>query len=67
MVILNLLGISYHAVVVFGQGKNLLFKSVAGHCVYVLKVPGGSSVSRSYFYWCIFPNGFLVRLARIKV
>ena len=44
MVILNLLGISYHAVVVFGQGKNLLFKSVAGHCVYVLKVPGGSSV-----------------------
>ena len=26
-------GISFHAVVVFGLGKNLLFKSVLGHCV----------------------------------
>ena len=25
-------GISFHAVVVFALGKNLLFKSVLGHC-----------------------------------
>ena len=25
-------GINFHAVVVFGLGKNLLFKSVLGHC-----------------------------------
>ena len=25
-------GISFHAVAVFGLGKNLLFKSVLGHC-----------------------------------
>ena len=30
--ILDLCGISFHAVVVFGLGKNLLFKSVLGHC-----------------------------------
>ena len=30
--ILDLWGISFHAVVVFGLGKDLLFKSVLGHC-----------------------------------
>ena len=30
--ILDLLGISFHAEVVFGLGKKLLFKSVLGHC-----------------------------------
>ena len=29
--ILDLWGISFHAVVVFGLGKDLLFKSVLGH------------------------------------
>ena len=33
MLILDLWGISFHAVVVFGLGKDLLFKSVVGHCV----------------------------------
>ena len=33
MLILDLWGISFHAVVVFGLGKNLLFKSVRRHCV----------------------------------
>ena len=33
LLILDLLGISFHAVVVFGLGKDLLFKSVLGHCV----------------------------------
>ena len=32
LLILDLWGISFHAVVVFGLGKNLLFKSVRGHC-----------------------------------
>ena len=30
--ILDLWGISFHAVVVFGLGKNLLFKSILGLC-----------------------------------
>ena len=29
---LDLWSISFHAVVVFGLGKNLFFKSVVGHC-----------------------------------
>ena len=36
MLILDLWGISFHAVVVFGLGKNLLFKSVLGHCVWFI-------------------------------
>ena len=35
MVILDLWGISFHAVVVFGLGKNLLFKSILGRCVFL--------------------------------
>ena len=30
--ILDLWGISFHAVLVFGLGKNLLFKSILGRC-----------------------------------
>ena len=33
LLILDLWDISFHAVVVFGLGKNLLFKSVLGRCV----------------------------------
>ena len=33
MLILDLWGICFHAVVVFGLGKNLLFKSILGRCV----------------------------------
>ena len=32
MLILYLWGLSFHAVVVVGLGKDLLFKSVLGHC-----------------------------------
>ena len=32
LLILDLWGISFHAVVVFGVGKNLLFESILGHC-----------------------------------
>ena len=33
MLILDLWGISFHAVVVFALGKKLLFKFALGHCV----------------------------------
>ena len=32
LLILDLWGISFHAVVVFGLGKNLLLKSILGRC-----------------------------------
>ena len=32
MLILDLWGISFHAVVIFGLGKNLLFKYILGRC-----------------------------------
>ena len=32
MLILDLLGIGFHAVVVFGLGKDFLFKSIIGRC-----------------------------------
>ena len=32
MLILDLWGISFHAVMVFRLGKNLLFKSIVGRC-----------------------------------
>jgi hypothetical protein len=35
LLILDLWGISFHAVIVFGLGKNILFKSVLGHCEYL--------------------------------
>ena len=34
LLILELWGISFHAVVVFGLGKNLLFKFILGRCVH---------------------------------
>ena len=33
LLILDLWGISFHVVVVFALGKNLLFKFALGHCV----------------------------------
>jgi hypothetical protein len=33
LVILDLYGINFHAVLVFGLGKDLLFKSILGYCV----------------------------------
>ena len=35
MQILDLLGIGFHAVVVFGLGKDFLFKFILGRCVLV--------------------------------
>jgi hypothetical protein len=39
LLILDLWGISFHAVVVFGLDKKLLFKSILGHCVLVNNQP----------------------------
>ena len=33
----RLMGYGFHAVVVFGLGKNLLFKSSLGRCVHIAK------------------------------
>ena len=49
MLILDLWGISFHAVVVFDLGKDLLFKSVLGHCGLLMhgrNQPGRSQVAR---------------------
>ena len=49
MLILDLWGISIHAVVVFGLGKKLLFKSILGHCVELDFLPWCSGVCRTNF------------------
>ena len=49
---LDLWGIRFHAVVVFGLGKNLLFKSVLGRCVSrQLFFFGGLRCARQVFSW----------------
>ena len=50
MLILDLWGIGFHAVIVFGLGRNLLLKSVLGH--YVLEcilIPKTSLLNSSFF------------------
>ena len=42
MLILDLLGLSFHAVIVFGLGKNLLLKSVLGRCGDLLTLPAST-------------------------
>ena len=53
MLILDLRGISFHSMVVFGLGKNLLFKSVLGRCELVSCENVEASESRIDFkeYW----------------
>ena len=47
MVILDLWGISFHSMVVFGLGKDLLFKSVLGHWyMYKEKLNTSENVSK---------------------
>jgi hypothetical protein len=50
MLILDLWGISFHAVGVFGLGNDLLFKSVLGHCDMLLpnSLKKSRIVSNSY-------------------
>ena len=53
MLILDLLGVSFHAVVVFGLGKNLLFKSILGHCVLRQK-----KIKLLQLSWCLSREGW---------
>ena len=57
MLILDLWGISFHAVVVFGLDKNLLFKYILGHCV---KVPHRENVIPLHLGNEIFDYSFLI-------
>ena len=50
------MGISFHAVVVFGLGKNLLFKSVLGRCVALLLL-GHIILASSNVFEMYFMNG----------
>ena len=65
MLILDLWGISFHAVVVFGLGKNFLFKSILGCCELEHDCPNVFVIKccKRYFYLlCSFikasPNSF---------
>ena len=51
LLILDLWGISFHAVVVFALGKNLLFKSALGHCVMLGEIHSEKSTVGSKPFW----------------
>ena len=56
LLIWDLWGKSFHAAVVFGLGKNLLFKSILGHCVVplpIFRTSVGSTVRVPYHYFCL--------------
>ena len=57
MLILDLKGISFHAVVVFGLGKDLLFKSVLGR--YVLFYPTTFCEQEVFFGWIYVTRNIL--------
>ena len=60
MLILDLWGISFHAVVVFALGKNLLFKFALGHCgvfyQQLQKIIPTLSVKNEQWKWMVFPE-----------
>ena len=62
MLILDLWGISFHALVVFGQGKNLLFKSMLRRCVLT------ETIMKSFFRAIVvmMPNSPLVWFAKLN-
>ena len=57
MLILDLWGISFHAVVVFGLGKNLLFKSILGRCDWLLTQFRGLFVLLLHEFFFFFDFG----------
>ena len=65
MLILDLWGISFHAVVVFGLGKNLLFKSVLGHCVWFIYL-FIFQLSTKMTRWLSFTTEFQRRVQRVS-
>ena len=58
MLILDLWGIIFHAVVVFGLGKDLLFKSVLGRCDSLIKIP---DVKSSTNLWLSIPYNLKIK------
>ena len=48
MAILNLWGVPFHPVVVVDLGKNLLFKSVLGHCDYMAHFVWGWAIKARF-------------------
>ena len=63
MLILDLWGISFHTVVVFGLGKNLLFKSVLGHCG--LLKQGTALPAHFQPIWLLCPMYFKIKVESI--
>ena len=49
---LDLWGIGFHAVVVFGPGKDYLFKTILGRCDWNWNQLKTSKPNPSYFSWC---------------
>ena len=49
LLILDLWGLSFHAVIVFGLGKNLLSKSVLGHCEHMGEYHHKPTIEVSFF------------------
>ena len=54
MLILDLWSISFHAVIVFGLGENLLFKSILGRCVACLSALKDFTSPCFSFSWFLF-------------
>jgi hypothetical protein len=51
LLILDLWGISFHAAVVFGLGKDFLFRSAIGHCGTLLSKRSYRTVKLDYLFW----------------
>ena len=69
MLILDLWGISFHAVVVFALGKNLLFKFALGHCVFLLVRSSRFYLITSGLHWSKiqFKSGFTIKFVLDKI
>ena len=63
LLILDQWGISFRAVVVFGLGKNLLFKSVLGHCG--LLKQGTALPAHFQPIWLLCPMYFKIKVESI--
>ena len=55
LLILDLLGISFHAVIVFGLGKNLLFNYVLGHCGHAADYMNRVQLNKIIMYMTVTP------------
>ena len=56
LLILDLWGISFNAVIVFGLGKDFLFKSVLGHCDVYISIDLRSLYHlQEYIQWMFYP------------